>query len=152
MVNTAAVLIYLLIVSYKDIKEKMVSVRLCIVAAVTFIMIHVFSFFIYKENSISEILLYIVIGIISGSVVVIIAKITNEAIGYGDALIISCLGIGVGLYQMIIIVLFAFFYAAVYGSVGIIPKKTNLKTTLAFGPFLLIGFITVLVLPYLERG
>lgn len=151
MVNTVAVFIYLLIVSYKDIKEKMVSVRLCFIAALTFIIIHVISFFIDNENSIRKILLYIIIGVVSGLVVIIIAKISNEAIGYGDALIISCIGIGVGLYQMIITLLFAFFYAAVYGIVGIITKKTNLKTSIAFGPFLLIGFVSIVVLTYIDR-
>jgi len=70
-----------------------------------------------------------------------ISKITKEAIGYGDSLLILGLGILLGFWQIMAVLVVAFSLTAISSMVLLVLKKMNRRTTLPFIPFLALGFL-----------
>ena len=70
-----------------------------------------------------------------------ISKITKEAIGYGDSLLILGLGILLGFWQVMAVLVVAFSLTAISSMVLLVLKKMNRRTTLPFIPFLALGFL-----------
>ena len=70
-----------------------------------------------------------------------ISKITKEAIGYGDSLLILGLGILLGFWQVMGVLVVAFSLTAISSMVLLVLKKMNRRTTLPFIPFLALGFL-----------
>lgn len=75
-----------------------------------------------------------------------VSKITEEGIGYGDSWGILILGMYLGLWELIGILLTGFFLLAVFSGVVFLRKKMPGKSTLPFYPFLTGGYLTVLLI------
>lgn len=84
-------------------------------------------------------------GLIPGIITVIVAHISEECIGMGDALVIMSLGFCVGIVEIINVVLLSsiclFFVAAIK-----LLKRKNRNIKVAFIPFLLLGYVGGIVL------
>lgn len=68
--------------------------------------------------------------------------ISPSAIGFGDVKLSIAIGLitGFSSWQTVIsAVFFAFIGAAIFALIGLIARKLNLKGSLAFGPFMLLG-------------
>ena len=74
-----------------------------------------------------------------------VSKITNEALGYGDSLVILGLGILLGLWQIMTLLVLAFSLAAISSMVLLVLKKMNRRTTLPFIPFLALSYLVIFV-------
>lgn len=113
----------LLICSYTDVKDRTIDIRLIIIALMTELFLKQFSLY----------------GIIP-AVALFIFKIIKKSIGSGDILIFAVLGIYVGLYEILQIMLIAFLLAGAYGVLILICKKENIEYRMPFVPFILIAF------------
>lgn len=74
------------------------------------------------------------------------AKVTGQAIGYGDALTAVVLGIWLGLIPLIEIFFLGLLLAAGYSAWLFLVKKTGGKYRIAFLPFLMAGYLVWLLL------
>ncbi|MFA5053132.1 MAG: prepilin peptidase [Parcubacteria group bacterium] len=75
------------------------------------------------------------------SVVALISK--GRAMGWGDVKLAAAAGILIGWPDIIMTIMFAFIIGAIYGLVMLITKKKKLRDALPFGPFIVIGTMTV---------
>ncbi|MEF9942165.1 MAG: A24 family peptidase [Lachnospiraceae bacterium] len=89
--------------------------------------------------------LYMAGGIL-GVGFLILSKYSGEALGYGDSWLILLLGIGVGLWELITLLMLAFFCSGVVAIGGMIGGNWSRKHVLPFVPFLTLGYVGVLLL------
>ena len=87
-------------------------------------------------------------GAAVGLVFLIISKISSEALGYGDSLLILALGVHLGFWKIMIMTFIAFFVAALVAILAIIIKKKGRKTSIPFGPFIALSYVIVVFLAY----
>lgn len=69
----------------------------------------------------------------------LLAKITKESIGYGDAFLITGLGFTIGCSNIFIVIMISLFLMFPFSVVLISMKKATKKSKLPFLPFLFVG-------------
>lgn len=74
-----------------------------------------------------------------------ISKITREGFGYGDSLLILFLGIAIGIWKILGVLLLAFLGAAVYSAGLLTIKKKSRRYRYPFVPFLFLGYLGVIL-------
>lgn len=84
-----------------------------------------------------------------GILFLIISKVTEEGMGYGDSWGILVFGIYLGLWELVEVLLTAFFILAVFSAAVLIRKRLQGRYTLPFYPFLTGGYLTVM---FIEGG
>ncbi|WP_455717423.1 prepilin peptidase, partial [Anaerosporobacter sp.] len=80
-------------------------------------------------------------GIIVGFVLLGISYITRQKIGIGDGLLIILLGANIGFEGIVFLLLYALTLSAICSAILLITKKVNRHYTIAFIPFIFIGYI-----------
>lgn len=80
-------------------------------------------------------------GVFTGMVFLLLSKYTKEGIGYGDSWMIVNLGMFLGIWKLMIILIFAFFTVSMAAGAGMLAGKFNRKTRISFFPFLLSGYV-----------
>lgn len=73
-----------------------------------------------------------VAGGLSGILFLWISKITNEAIGYGDSLAILILGIYLGIWGLLEVLMTAFFILGIIGLICVVIKRKKKKERTCF--------------------
>lgn len=80
-----------------------------------------------------------------GVIFLLIAKFTKEQIGYGDGWMVLILGIYLGIWELLQLLCVGFALCFVLSCVGIACKKMTRRTRIPFYPFLLAGYIGVML-------
>ena len=80
-------------------------------------------------------------GGVAGILLMGIAKVTDQAIGYGDAWTAAVLGVWLGILPMMEIVFLGLFLAAGYSAWLFLVKRAGRKHRIAFLPFLMAGYL-----------
>ena len=88
----------------------------------------------------------LLLGIIPGVVLFLIALLTKQAIGYGDCLLLLVTGIFLGLTYTILLFFISLLFAGGASILLLSMKKRKRKEALAFAPFMLAGYVSVLIL------
>ena len=83
-------------------------------------------------------------GAVVGIVFLLISKVTREKLGYGDSLIILALGILLGFWKVMILILIAFLASACFGIIMVCWKKKNKNTSFPFVPFITLSYALVM--------
>ena len=133
-------MLILLVSGIYDIKNKAVSTKVLIFAGVVSLVCGICQLY-YGTTIYSEIC-----SLIPGGIVLALAYLTKEQIGYGDGLMILALGPVFGLINVIIGLCAAFVISALFSMVLLISKKAGKKSSLPFLPFLTAGMGAVCVL------
>ncbi len=84
-------------------------------------------------------------GIALGLVLFLLARVTREKIGYGDALMVMVSGAFLGLFMNIRLIMWAFLLSALVSIMLLILKKAGRQTQLPFAPFLLAAYFFMTV-------
>ena len=84
-------------------------------------------------------------GAVIGIGFLLLSKYTDEQIGYGDSWMILNLGIYLGIWELILLLGIVFGVIFIFSCAGLVCKKLNRHTRLPFYPFLMIGYIGVMV-------
>ena len=88
--------------------------------------------------------LELLLGCLVGAIFLLIARISREAIGYGDGLMIIATGAFLGLIDNVLLMLCAVTLAALFSIGLLIMKKWKRKDEIPFIPFLLGGYVVLL--------
>lgn len=96
--------------------------------------------------------LEIVSGLFIGAGALFLSFITREKLGYGDSLMILCIGICMGGKCTLLIVWISLIITAFFGLIYSAIRRKNLKTTLPYIPFLEIAFIISYMILIGETG
>lgn len=135
--------IFLVIGSVEDVKKKEISGIYLGIFFLTGLAVRCIE--LVLGNEVSPVVSWITGGA-AGAVLAGVAKLTREAIGYGDALATAVLGIWLGFPALIEILFFALLLSAVYSAWLIFVKSTGGKYRIAFLPFLAAGYLIWLLL------
>ncbi len=86
-----------------------------------------------------------IMGVGVGIFLLIIGKLTEEAIGYGDAWTLAITGFGLGLHDNLSVMLVAVGAAAGISLFLLMFHRAHKKTKLPFIPFLFVGYLVICV-------
>ena len=87
-----------------------------------------------------------VYAITPGAVMLALAKLTREQIGYGDGLLLVSLGLFLGCEKTIFIVCGAMLVSFLVSVMILLLKKGNKKTQIPFVPCMMAGYLGMLLL------
>lgn len=119
------------IISIIDIKSKEIPICLIIAMAVAGL-----AGIFFARPNFFELLL----SILPGIVVFLIAFLTKEQVGYGDAAVALLIGMFANVTEVCAILFCAFSIAGVAALFLIVIRRCSKKTTLAFTPFMLVAY------------
>lgn len=118
----------------RDIRTKKINGYICLAGILTAIYV--------RERVLGEADLQLMIDMIPGIVVYIVAFLSREKIGKGDALTLIFVGIVAGVETVLSALFVSLMITAILSSVLLVLKKVKRDTKLPFLPFLSIGVIT----------
>ena len=70
-----------------------------------------------------------------------VSKVSGEALGYGDSILITILGIFLGFWNILSVLMAAFLLAAVFSAVMLARRGFTRKSSFPFVPFLAAAYI-----------
>ena len=76
-----------------------------------------------------------------GIVFLLISRVSGESFGYGDSILILIIGIFLGFWNLMYLLLGAFSMAAVFSAVMMIKHRFNRKSSYPFVPFLAAAYL-----------
>lgn len=87
----------------------------------------------------------ILCGMLPGAFIIMLSVMTGQAIGSGDGLVLMVIGAAGGVYVSVMALMFAGTIAAVMMPVLLMAGKVKKKSTIAFIPYLLAGYVGVIL-------
>lgn len=122
--------------AYTDIKNREIMMIPVIITFITDMVSIVFS----QDSSRANL-----IGMIPGEVILLISFITKGKIGDGDAYLMIVIGLVLGIRRTLILMFIASAMAAVWAVAKMCIAKADRRDTIPFAPFLLSGYMGVLL-------
>ena len=83
----------------------------------------------------------ILYGMIPGILCLLVSKISGQALGYGDSILILLTGSSLGIQNCVGITIWAFLCSGLWALFLVGIKKADKKAEIPFVPFLMIGFV-----------
>lgn len=83
----------------------------------------------------------VIAGGASGALFVIVSRVTEEAFGYGDSILITITGVFLGIWNLLSMLVTAFFLAAVFSGIMLSRKRYTRKSSFPFVPFLTAAYL-----------
>ena len=87
-----------------------------------------------------------ILGLVIGGIFLLLSKLTKEQIGIGDAYVIIVIGLMLGGIHCLEVITFSFLISSVVAIVLMLIFHFSRKRTIPFIPFLLLGFISSVML------
>lgn len=85
-------------------------------------------------------------GVCIGGIFLLLSRVTREAMGYGDSLLVCLLGGAVGLWTLLEILAISWGLLGLVAIVCLVKKSCSRRKSLPMIPFLTVGYGTVLVM------
>lgn len=120
--------------SYLDIRKTRISLGITAIYGV------IGSIYILLNREQAGIL---VLGMIPGLILLGIGKISGEALGMGDGVVVLVSGIYLGIWRTLEFVALAFLLAAVWAGFLMVGKKKGRHTCFPFVPFLFLSYVVI---------
>lgn len=76
-------------------------------------------------------------------IIYMLLALFTDSFGMGDAKLALALGLGIKFSLLNKFMFVSFLLGSIYSVAKIIKHKTNLKTEIAFGPFIILGFLSI---------
>ena len=127
------ILSYLAYQTYKDIREKSISLKSVIIFSIAGAVINI------GITNIS--LLNMFLGIAVGLCVILIGKLMKGAIGTGDGAVLSSIGILIGGKMCLFVFILAITISAAVVIILLVFRKVNMKQELPFVPYILFAYM-----------
>lgn len=132
------ILLFLFVAAFIDYRKKEIPIILPIVGFIPALILSL----ITK----TPVFLDMVLGCLIGSLSIILSKITKQAIGYGDGMILICTGAALGFLRNLTMVILALIIAACTCALLMFIKRRKTKDDVAFIPFLLGGYVATIAI------
>lgn len=85
-------------------------------------------------------------GMVSGAVFYVAYVLSRHAVGMGDVKLVAVIGMCLGAGTAYLVMVVSLIFSAFYGGFQVLRKKKGMKDEIAFGPFLALGTLTVLLI------
>lgn len=140
-VQSVGVIIMLAVGSIWDIRERQIPVKLLILDIIAGVILTVIN---RKINWPEEWYLYVV-GILIGIGILLAGHFCNGSIGTADGIMLAVIGGILGYQETLLLLMNAVMAAAVCSILLIVLKRGNRKTAIPFFPFMLLGYLLVII-------
>lgn len=130
--------VFLVWESIEDIRNQKLSINSLGVFLLMGMAVRLF----YLKTGMAEVFL----GMTAGVFMLLLSKVTNEAIGYGDGMVILIVGIYSGLKGTLFILYLAFIAIMLVSVVTMVRKGFCRNISLPFVPCILLGYLGGLIL------
>ena len=128
-----ACLLFLAGLSAEDVREKKISVYTVLIFAVLAV--------IYRAFTNQLFWMEMIISLVPGVMMILLAILTKEGIGYGDGMTVIVLGLWTNVWFTTGVLCVAILLSGIFGSVWLTVKK---REAIPFVPFLLAGLEVML--------
>lgn len=129
-----------------DLDSRTIPNLFSLIELVGFGIIIFLQIFVQRDTVLS----YLTGGLIAAGIIfaflAVIRKLARGGLGFGDIKFLTCMGLLVGIYGMIHVLIIAEVCALAVSVVLLILKKITITGTIPFAPFFLIGFVVTVVL------
>ncbi|PIY71509.1 hypothetical protein COY87_05795 [Candidatus Roizmanbacteria bacterium CG_4_10_14_0_8_um_filter_33_9] len=133
----------LIVIFFTDVKYQIIPDQMQIAM---FVFSFLLQIVIIKNSYLVALLLVVGSGIVVMIPILLIYLLTKgRGMGFGDVKIAFNMGILLGIKSGLLALYFGFIFGAVYSIVLIILKKKKMKSKVAFGPFLILGILIIVV-------
>ena len=129
--------VYLVIVSVMDVMKKRISVGILFFGGVLSLALGILR--MDGTNLPPGILLQ---GMLPGIIWMLFSFVTTM-VGYGDGVIVCCLGLAMGLHRCLLVLGLGLFLLSIVSILLLIGKKVKATGTVPFLPFLMIAFLLI---------
>lgn len=129
---------FLFVAAWMDHKRKELPMEFVIAMSLTGIIFQIIAQQIHFWN--------LFLGCLLGGIFLGLGKITRQALGYGDGWMLVATGIFLGFSENMFLLLLGFSLAAIFSIGLLIFQKKKKNDAIPFMPFLLAGYIFLLVL------
>lgn len=137
----ALVMIWLAILGYIDLREKIIPNAMIGVGLLGWLILILVDIFLGGTPWMKLLVFSGIGGAVCGGLLFVIAIITKSGLGMGDAKMFLVLGLLYGLTDAYGILLFSMIAMGLVSIVLLIAKKVTTKTAIPMAPFVTIGFI-----------
>ncbi|MCL2865250.1 MAG: prepilin peptidase [Lachnospiraceae bacterium] len=137
-IGSILISLYLILLSYFDIRQKKVSIKMLGMGMIFISLLSILGL-LYREMD----GLLALFGLVVGIGFLIFSKLSREAFGYGDSILILMLGVYLGFWQIMYVLLFAFLLSALFSIGFMIWKGISKKVSIPFIPFLAISYMVL---------
>lgn len=127
--------IFLAVCTWEDIRKRTLSWRVLLGGVVGAVIVNGFFLSIWQN------VLFLAGALAAGGGLFMLAFVSRQRIGYGDALLLGVLGLYLPFKETVSIFLLGLFFSAFGGILLLICKKGNKKLRLPFAPFLMTAFL-----------
>lgn len=127
-------MVYLMTAVFMDIKEQTVSVKLAAITAA----VGIVSQLLYPQMGMAEWLA----GLLPAAVLILVAWITKQAVGFGDGCVLGVIGLYTGLWGSIGALMMGLLLSCPISLFLLVCKKADRRQTIPFVPFLAMGYST----------
>lgn len=132
------VFIVLIIEAVTDFRKKEINIPVLIILAAAAMGM----FFLEKDISLMNVLT----GFTEGAALVLVSFMTKGQIGIGDGILLAACGLMLGGKDNLVMFFFACLCSAVVSALIMIIKKADKKTKIPFAPFMIPGFLIMVLL------
>lgn len=129
--------IYLIVVSIMDMTKKRISVGLLFFGGVLSLVSG-----ILRVDGANLPIGMLLQGTLPGMILMLFSFVTTM-VGYGDGVIVCCLGLAMGLYRCLLVLGVGLFLLSIVSMLLLIGKKIRLTGTIPFLPFLMMAFLLI---------
>jgi leader peptidase (prepilin peptidase)/N-methyltransferase len=135
-----AIVSALIVILFADMKYHIIPDEMNIVLIFVALLMH-----IYMSSQISELLGFFGAGLaVGGSMLALFLITKGKGLGFGDVKFAFIMGFLLGLEGGFIALYISFILGGVISTILLLSKKSKMKTKIAFGPFLIIGTVSMI--------
>jgi len=136
--SESLLLTFLAINTYTDIKKKKIS----IMVSVIFFIVGMVLTLVSKEHTLVSVLG----GLGVGALLILMGKISRQAVGFGDGIIFLVTGLYLGFVRNLVLLLYGLVICALASIIFLVIRKFKMKDKIPFAPFILTSFIMMLIM------
>lgn len=129
------VMAILFFLSWQDIKTKKINVILCFITMGIIIFVNM----LFGLTTIN----FMIVGMLIGVILLIVSFVSGNAIGVGDGITFMITGLAVGGIANFEILIISLFLSSFVGLYRLVFRTCNRKDTMAFVPYITMGYILV---------
>lgn len=145
LISLLGIISCLIVIFVSDFKYHLISDWILLALFVFSILFHLIGLLVEHAQPLQFIIFYIISGLIISFPIWLIYFISKErAMGLGDVYLSAIIGFLLGWKEGFLALYIAFLLGAIFGLMLIFLKMKKLKSKIAFGPFIVIGTITML--------
>ena len=130
--------IILIIESISDLKKRKINMIFLAIGIIAGVAMLIYEFGRVWQSALG--------GLAVGMAIILVAQITDEKIGYGDGILIACLGLILGGRYTVTMILFGCLACCLVSMILLACGKAGKQTKLPFVPFLIPGVVVTLCL------